>query len=141
MIQRIQTVYLFLGGLALASLGAFDLPWSSTAASAYPWFVPILAGLVVLSVGGAFWAIFLYEERKRQRSLVVAVQVGTLLVAGLLYGALYWTSELTFSGPDGVLWSRAAVLILPIVSYAFFFLARRGIDHDIELVKSMDRLR
>lgn len=141
MIQRIQTVYLFLGGIALALLGVFDVPWSSTAASTYTWFVPSLIGLLVLSAGGAFWAIFLYEKRKRQRSVVVGVQVGTLLVAGLLYGALYLTSELTFRGPDGILWSRSAVLMLPIVAYVLFFLARRGIDHDIELVKSMDRLR
>lgn len=141
MIQRIQTVYLFLGALALASLGAFDVPWNSTVAATYNWFVPSLIGLLVGTAGAAFWGIFLYEHRKRQRSVVVGVQVGTVLVAGLLYGGLYLTSELTFRGPEGVLWSRAVVLVLPVVAYALFFLARRGIDHDIELVKSMDRLR
>jgi len=33
------------------------------------------------------------------------------------------------------------MLSMPVVAYLFFFLARRGIDHDIELVESMDRLR
>lgn len=141
MIQRIQTVYLFLGGLALASLGLFDMPWNSTVASSHAWFVPSLVGLLLVTVAAAVWAISLYEERKRQRSVVVGVQMGTILIAGLLYGGLYLTSELAFMGSQGIVWSRATVLALPIAAYVLFFLARRGIDHDIELVKSMDRLR
>lgn len=141
MIQRIQTVYLFLGALALAAFGIFDVPWQSTAASTYGWFVPSLIGLIVVTAGAALWAIFLYESRETQRSVVVGVQVGTVILAGVLYGGLYLTTELTFRGPEGIDWGRAAVLTTPILAYLFFYLARRGIDHDIELVKSMDRLR
>jgi hypothetical protein len=142
MIQRIQTVYLFLGALALAALGLFDAPWSSAAAATYAWFVPSLIGLVVLAAGTAIWAIFLYENRKTQRSVVVGVQVCTVVLAALLYGGLYLTSELTFRGAQGAVdWGNAAMLAMPIVAYLLFYLARRGIDHDIELVKSMDRLR
>jgi len=141
MIQRIQTVYLLLGALALAALGAFDVPWSSQAASTYAWFVPSLIGLIVATVAGALGAIFLYNTRKTQRTVVVAVQVGTLFLAGALYGGLYMTAELTFGTGRGLEWGRTTALALPIVAYALFFLARRGIDHDIELVESMDRLR
>jgi len=141
MIQRIQTVYLFLGALALAALGLFDMPWTSAAASTHGWFVPSLIGLIVVTAGTALWAIFLYETRKTQRSVVVGVQVGTVVFAGVLYGGLYLTAELTFRAPGGIDWCRSAVLLLPIVAYLLFYLARRGIDHDIELVESMDRLR
>jgi len=141
MIQRIQTVYLVLGALALGTLGVFDVPWASTAASIHSWFVPSLIGLIVVTAGTAVWAIFLYETRETQRSVVVGVQVGTVLLAGVLYGGLYLTAELTFRGADGIDWGRAVVLTIPILAYLFFYLARRGIDHDIELVKSMDRLR
>lgn len=141
MIQRIQTVYLFLGALALAALGAFEVPWGTRAATTYAWFVPSLIGLIVATAGGALWAIFLYETRKRQRTVVVAVQVGTLLLAGVLYGGLFVTAELTVSTGRGIEWGRTTALTLPIVAYALFLLARRGIDHDIELVESMDRLR
>jgi len=141
MIQRLQTVYLFLGALALMAFGVFDLPWNSAAASTHVWFVPSLIGLLVLTSGTALWSIFLYEDRERQRTVVVGVQLGTVLVAGVLYGGLYLTSELTFTGPQGIDWGRASVLALPILAYGLFFLARRGINHDIELVKSMDRLR
>jgi hypothetical protein len=140
-IQRIQTVYLLLGTLALAALGLFDLPWTSQAAAVHGWFVPVLVGLIVVTAGTALWAIFLYDRRKRQRSVVVSVQVATVLLAGTLYGGLYLTSELAFRGSGGVDWGKAAMLGLPILAYLFFFLARRGIDHDIELVESMDRLR
>jgi hypothetical protein len=64
-----------------------------------------------------------------------------VLLAGVLYGGLYLTSELTFSGPEGIRWGHTTALLLPIAAYVFFYLARRGIDHDIELVESMDRLR
>src|SRR6056297_3232490 len=106
MIQRIQTVYLFLGALALMAFGVFDLPWNSAAASTHVWFVPSLIGLLVLTSGTALWSIFLYEDRERQRTVVVGVQLGTVLVAGVLYGGLYLTSELTFTGPQGIDWGR-----------------------------------
>lgn len=141
MIQRIQTVYLFLGALALGVLGVFELPWSSQAAAVHGWFVPSLIVLIVGTVGTALWAIVLYERRKTQRSVVVGAQIGTVLLAGVLYGGLYLTTELTFRGPGGIDWGKTAVLVIPVLAYLFFFLARRGIDHDIELVESMDRLR
>jgi hypothetical protein len=141
MIQRIQTVYLVLGTLALAALGLFDLPWNSQAADVHAWFVPSLIGLIVATGGTALWAIFLYERRQTQRSVVVGVQVGTVLLAGVLYGGLYLTAELAFRSPAGFNWEKTAMLAMPILAYVFFLLARRGIDHDIELVESMDRLR
>ncbi len=141
MIQRIQTVYLFLGALSLASLGLFGFPWDSATATTHVWFVPSLIGLIVVTAGTALWSIFLYENREWQRTVVVGVQIGTVLLAGVLYGGLYLTSELAFMGSEGVVWDQATVLAVPILAYGFFFFARRGINHDIELVKSMDRLR
>ena len=141
MIQRIQTVYLLLGALALASLGFFESPWSGPAARQFAWFIPSLIGLLVLTAGTALGTIFLYEQRKRQRTLVVGVQILTLLLTGVLYAGLYLAQTLTFAGPSGVLWGRTVMLLLPIVAYVFFWLARRGIQSDIELVESMDRIR
>ena len=103
--------------------------------------MPTLIGLIVVTAGTALWSIFLYERRSTQRSVVVGVQIGTVLLAGVLYGGLYLTAELAFQSPGGVNWGKAAMLSMPVVAYLFFFLARRGIDHDIELVESMDRLR
>lgn len=141
MIQRIQTVYLLLGALALAALGVFDTPWSGIAASQFDWFVPSLIGLLIGTAGTAFGAVFLYDRRKVQRTVVIGVQVLTLLLTGVLYGGLYLSGTLTFTGPSGLLWERTIALLLPILAYGLFLLARRGIESDIELVESMDRIR
>lgn len=141
MIQRIQTVYLLLGALVLGALGIFDAPWSGIAAAQYAWFVPSLIGLLVVAVGTALGSIFLYERRETQRTVVIAAQILTLLLAGVLYGGLYLAGTLAFTGPSGILWNRSIMLLLPLVAYGFFLLARRGIESDIELVESMDRIR
>ena len=141
MIQRIQTVYLFLGVVALAAMGFFDVPWSGPAAQQYAWFVPSVVGLLVVTAGTALGAIFLYERRETQRTVVYGVQLLTIVLAGVLYGGLYTTGTLAFADPTGVLWGRSVVLLLPVVAYVLFRLARRGIESDIELVESMDRIR
>jgi len=141
MIQRIQTVYLLLGALALAGMGLFGAPWSGVAARQFDWFVPSLIGLLVVTAGAALGAIFLYNQRKTQRTVVVGVQVLTVLLAGVLYGGLYLAETLTFTGTSGLLWGRTIVLLLPILAYGLFLLARRGIEGDIERVEQMNRGR
>jgi hypothetical protein len=141
MIQRIQTVYLFLGALALGGIVFFDVPWSDPATRQFAWFVPTLIGLMAVTIVTALGSIFLYDRRKTQRTVVYGVQLLSLAFAGVLYGGLYGAGTLTFTDPTGVLWGRSVVLLLPIVAYILFRLARRGIQNDIELVESMDRIR
>jgi hypothetical protein len=141
MIQRIQTVYLFLGAVALGALFGFASPWESTAAATYAWYEPALLVLTPLTAAGALGSIFMYDRRKKQRTAVVAVQGLTFVLAAVLYGGLYLTGELAVRRGGTFNVSKIVALLLPIVAYVFFLLARRGIDHDIELVKSMDRLR
>ncbi len=140
MIQRIQTIYLVLGAAALVAMLFFDSLWTSRAVETYAWFGPGLLILGGLTAATALAAIFLYKDRKRQRTVVRLVQVGTLLLAAFLYISLYTTSELV------VLTERAdpvafIPILLPILAYLLFYLARRGVERDIELVRSMDRLR
>jgi hypothetical protein len=141
MIQRIQTVYLILGAAALAAVFAFSSPWSSTAAETYAWYVPVVAGLAIVTAGTAVVAVFLYSQRPTQRSVVVLAQFLTFALAAVLYGGLYLTGELSVRAGDAIRWGKVSMLAMPAVAYVLFLLARRGIDHDIELVKSMDRLR
>ena len=144
MIQRIQTLYLLLGALALGALGLFDAPWSGVAASRFSWFVPALIALLIATASTAIGAIFLHEDqeqRKTQRKTVIGVQVLTFLLAGTLYGGSYWVGTLTFMSPDGILWGRSVVLSLPIIAYGLFFLARWAIESDIERVERMNQGR
>lgn len=141
MIQRIQTVYLVLGILALAGLLLVDAIWSGPAATSYAWFAPaVLSAAGVAALVGAA-AIFLYKDRSRQKQVVVGAQFLVLLHAIILYGGLYMAGTLSVRTPEGVSVERVIGLLLPILAYVFFALARRSIQKDIELVRSMDRLR
>ena len=141
MIQRIQTVYLILGALSLAGLLLVDALWDGPAAQLYGWFAPsvlITAGLAALA---GVIAIFLYKDRKRQQKVVGLAQGLTLLHAIVLYGGLYWAGTLSVRTPEGLSVERIIGLVLPLLAYVFYALARRSIQKDIELVRSMDRLR
>lgn len=142
MIQRIQSVYLLLGAIALVGLLFFDSLWQSTAAATYGWFIPAVVGLGVVTAGVGLVAIFMYNNRERQRRVVVGVQLGTVLMLAALYGGLFLTNGLNVRTAGGALdVNKIVMLVLPVVAYAFFYLARRGIESDIELLKSVDRLR
>lgn len=141
MIQRIQTVYLVLGALALLALLLIDPIWNGAAAESQAWFAPtvlILGGLAALV---ALIAIFLYKNRERQHKVIILAQGLTVLHLLALYLGLYLANALyvrTSSGIDGVM---LTALVLPLAAYILFLLARRGVKKDIDLVKSMDRLR
>lgn len=141
MIQRIQTLYLALGVVALGALPFFDVTWSGPAATSQAWFQPAVFGLLLAAAGTAVGAIFLYADRERQRKVVVAAQLLTFALAAVFYLGLYLSDDLTVQTPRGVDAGRVAALVLPAVGYVFFLLARRAIDRDIDLVQSMDRLR
>ena len=141
MIQRIQSVYLLLGALALLSMLLFDEVWVGEAAEALPWFAPVLLILGGITVALALVAIFLYKNRARQRGVVVGVQWLTVAWMAVFYGGLFYGGQLQTSAGGDPITASLLVLLVPILAYVFFFLARRGIQKDIALVRSMDRLR
>lgn len=141
MIQRIQSVYLLLGALCLASLAFVDDIWLSQAAESQAWYVPTVALIGIATVLAALIAIFLYKNRSQQLKLIVAVQIMTLAFLVILFGGQILVGDFTlFEGGTADV-AMIIALILPIAAYIFFYLARRGVRRDINLVKSMDRLR
>jgi hypothetical protein len=130
MIQRIQSVF-----LALASILILATPFADgiVAPDSWAWYTPVAVALVILAAAGAFGAIFLYRQRERQRTLVLVDQLLlSPLIALLFVGAYYaGVSDVTALLPLG----------LPLLAYILLYLARRSIARDIELVRSMDRLR
>ena len=137
MIQRIQSVYLLLGALLLAGMVLVDAVWQE-AAAAPGWYRPALLAAGGLTALLAFAAIFLYKNRNQQRQVVVWVQMMTIGVLLVVIAGLYLSGRLaSFSAEPGLLLAVA----LPVLAYALFYLARRSIERDIALVRSMDRLR
>ena len=141
MIQRIQTVYLALGALALIALAVLPSIWQSVAADTYGWFAPGTAGAAGAAAGVAIWSIFLYEDRPRQRTVVLSAQLLAVVTLLMVYGGCLMAGTLDVRPTGEMEWGRLTAMVLPVLAYIFFFLARRGIEKDIELVRSMDRLR
>ena len=141
MIQRIQSVYLVLGALALLALLLIDAIWNGAAAQSQSWFAPavlILGGLAALV---ALVAVFLYKDRERQHKVIILAQGLTVLHLIALYLGLFLADALYVRTSSGIDVAMLIALVLPLAAYIFFLLARRGVKKDIELVKSMDRLR
>jgi len=56
-------------------------------------------------------------------------------------GGLYLVDVLSIRTSQGLDVGMLVALLLPIVAYVLFLLARRAVEKDIERVRSMDRLR
>lgn len=148
MIQRIQSIYLFLA--AALTGGQFALPYAKTAeGAAPPANVPALSdgvvnpadnlgllGLTALGIIVSLIAIFLYTNRPLQARVTGGGALVTLL-AMILVG-LTVKQAVDGAGQSVQLF---AGLALPVLVLVFQWLALRGIKKDDKLVRSMDRLR
>ncbi|MBU6340512.1 MAG: DUF4293 family protein [Bacteroidetes bacterium] len=143
MIQRIQTVFLFLAGLLLS--GQFFVPYYAVE-SVVPG-VPAslsdgiltpndnlgLLGLTILGGLLSIVAIFLFNNRKFQAQITaLSLMVSILLMVLLGFVMLGLPQGLGHFGFG---------LGLPLLGAVCQFMARRAIRRDENLVRSMDRLR
>ena len=133
MIQRIQTIYLFL--VALLSILAIVVPLpfvlSGTTALEFNDFVAlmVLLGLVaLLSIG----TIFLYKNRVLQMNLC---RLGIVLLLGVVGTAIWFA--LKAEGQDMPQIGAG----FPLLGIFNTWFAMRGIKADEKLVRSMYRLR
>lgn len=139
MIQRIQSIYLLLASIASSAL--FGLPFATATAQPEGLLqdgsfdindhlgLMILAGLIAVVAMGT---IFLYKNRKLQMNLGklnIVLLVALLVLAACLYSTIQVATNLGLG------------LALPILVFAFIFLANRSIYKDERLVRSADRLR
>jgi hypothetical protein len=138
MIQRIQSVYLLVGSVLLLVMMFFDSLAESTAAALLSWYIPTVLVTAGLAAAAALVAILLYKDRPKQSKVVLGAQLLVLVCMIALYGGIYLAGDslLVIESVE-----HALLLLLPILAYIQFFLARSSIRKDIELIKSMDRLR
>jgi hypothetical protein len=146
MIQRIQSLWLFLAALLNAGILCFDLYRANImqagvasvqhirANDHYPLFI-----IAILTVIGPLISIFMFGNRKKQRRMTVFSLVATIsFVAAALTRVNSDIVALVPAPIDGSYWVAS---VLPIVSLFMLVLALRGIGKDDKLVKSLDRLR
>ena len=162
MIQRRQTIFMLLAAIASALL--FFIPLISfnangkamdftifgiqnpietiTLSSSYTWPLVTLAVLMALV---PLIAIFLYKKRELQVRLCRIAMLVTVVFIGLVF--LYYENDLKsiIAAVEGDEYELDVIyfigMVFPLVSLVFDILAIRGIKKDIELLKSVDRLR
>lgn len=155
MIQRIQSLYLFIAalltGLMLAlPLGSFlggaeemtltafgfkDAASGGLILSGYALTATVIAASVL-----ALTTIFLFKRRMVQFRLCVVEMV--LLTGVVLFEIYYiWGAVRSLSAFDTSAWKLSLAAFFPLLSMIFTYFALRGIKKDILLVKSLDRIR
>jgi peptidoglycan/LPS O-acetylase OafA/YrhL len=141
MIQRIQSVWLFLAGVA--GLLTYKLPiWTGILQDGslknflgnenLLYFAANIATVLL-----AFVAIFLFKNRPLQKNMAwLGFLLSIVLIALEVYIANSYETELNLQQSS---WKFGA--IMPLLMIIFFFLAVQGIRKDEKLIKSLDRLR
>ncbi len=147
MLQRVQTIFLFLA--AAAAFALFALPFATTSQQVAAsvnfsdgfYDLQDNVGLLVLFLGAGVLtliSIFLFKNRKNQlllgRFAIIANLIGLVLAIVLYYND-------SDKIPDHVAIEDGFGLYMPILFLIFALLAQRYIIKDNRLVSSMDRLR
>jgi hypothetical protein len=141
MLQRVQTLYLLAAALLLVVFLGFVDVWLAVAGDAFGWLGAVVYGLGGATALVAFGAVFLYKERARQARAVMAAQwldFALVLVLAVVIGVLAFTTDADFTEAGAL---GYAVLLMPVFAYVALRLAQMGVKRDIDLVRSMDRLR
>ena len=137
MIQRPQTLYLLIGAFLLVLFFALSGAWVDGVAVAAPWLGTVAYALAALSAVVALVAVFLYKTRERQRTVIgVAMWMVLVLVLVVAVG-LFLAQQTPIAGAE----ARYLAALLPLGAYVSLRMARRGVQKDVDLVRSMDRLR
>ena len=144
MIQRIQTIYLFIAAIISGGLTfIFDL-WKTVdklsffAKDAFASDDILVKLIPILFIGSALLsliAIFQFKNRKLQFVLGRLNILTNLFLLGLL---IY--QSLNLSG-ETVVSEKGIGLVLPIIVVFLLAIANKAIKKDEDLVKSVDRLR
>lgn len=154
MIQRIQTVYLFIVSVLsvivffspiaaiITKANVFELSYRGFISSppidalhSSTWALTLVGALIPVV---AFVTIFLFKKRKLQ---VTMCYINFLLIDAYYIVAIasLWFADQQLALPSR--WSYHYAIILPIVNMVLTFLAIRAINKDEALVRSLDRLR
>lgn len=143
MIQRIQTIYLFLAFISSGVMAFFFDLWNTSVDGVRAMdllsdsdislkFVPILFFISALL---PLFTILKFSNRNLQMNLGKLTILINLILLGLFAYLI-----LTLSGEAAV--SKKDIgMFLPLISIGFILLANSAIKKDEDLVKSVDRLR
>ena len=152
MIQRKQTLFLIIalvlnivclclpvGRFAFQGMGADAVMtnlWIQMADGTRQFSVWYLFALLLLACPIAIWTIVSYKNRRFQMGLCLVC----MLLMFFWYVGFSVVKFVTAPSMGGDL-APSFAFALPFVSLVFYFLARRGVKADEDLIRSMDRIR
>ena len=147
MIQRIQSLWLFLAAMCNGLLFLFPLyrfnrpvgavyaPWQYESVRSH---LPLLITACVITIL-PLASIFFFKDRKTQKSMVWVSVVSISAFLGVLFMRI---SNLKNSSPAPANFEYVIPGVLVVfAALIFLILAMRGIKRDEALIRSLDRLR
>lgn len=135
MIQRIQTVFLFLAFILNGSV-FFNALYRHAMQDPRGWVGISFAILLTIASLGSLGSIFLYKNRINHLRWVGRLLIPQVVTFGFALG-IY----ISLGGFGTYLWDETIGLGLLFLAFVCQLYARKKIKDDIELVKSMDRIR
>lgn len=143
MIQRIQSIYLFLAGVFSGGLVFFVNLWSNTNGKLFVEDLFTSQNLLQKSIPVLFFlsailsivTIFLFKKRQLQFVLGRVNILINLILLGLLVYLLLTLSGEAFVSEKGI------GMFFPVIVILLLVMANKAIKKDEDLVKSVDRLR
>lgn len=136
MIQRIQTLYLFIVAILTGVMPIWFYLWKDAEGNEVfarnDWYISIA---LYSSTFLAIVAIALFKNRKNQ---FVVNRLNIILELFLLGFFVY--RSLNLSG-ETLVSEKGIGMLLPVISIVFLVIANKAIKKDEDLVKSVDRLR
>ena len=137
MIQRIQTIYLFLAFVVTGVLLFFIPLWTMSDSKEY-FFMQSQVYTVLLGLSTTLTLLSIVSYKKRQNQFVI----GRLnIILNLILLGLFVYRSLNLSGETPAVSEKGIGMFLPVVAIVLLVLANKAIKKDEDLVKSVDRLR
>lgn len=138
MLQRVQTVYMFLVFIALGVLPfVFPLWYDGDGKEIYFMFMPSTMILFLACTMLTVISILSFKNRKNQFVLNRLNMILNVILLGLF---VYRTLSVSGEATD-IVSEKGIGMFLPIVSIPLLVLANKAIKKDEDLVKSVDRIR
>jgi hypothetical protein len=137
MIQRIQTIYLFLAFVVTGILPFFIPLWTMNNGTDFL-FMQDQVYVILFGLSTTLTLLSIVSYKKRQNQFVI----GRLnIILNLILLGLFVYRSLNLSGETLAVSEKGIGIFLPIVAIVLLVLANKAIKKDEDLVKSVDRLR
>jgi hypothetical protein len=137
MIQRIQTIYLFLAFIVVGVLPYIFPLWVLENEKKY-FFMQNQLFVILLGLSTAITVYTIISFKKRQTQFVLN---RLNIILNLILLGLFVYHSLNLSGETTAVSEKGIGMFLPILAIVLLVLANKAIKKDEDLVKSVDRLR